>query len=174
MGKAAKPQGRASRWLIASDELVWVFELNRGAAWARWSPIVGCAVRAWRESDPTRVADCDVQVDYALLPLGVPAEAVGSRFDDHRSYFTMVFDHTHDLVADDVRANAFAYMAQDMHDLATRLSTVASLRQAVRQGLFDSGFVDRRLASQFWSSSVPRLRSRRQIRDCSCLLPAGS
>lgn len=76
---------------------------------------------------PGRRRPRDVQVDYALVPPRVPAEAVGSRFDDHRSYFTMVFDHTHDLVADEARDNAFAYMAQDMSDLATRFSTVAAL-----------------------------------------------
>ncbi|MDR2986906.1 MAG: hypothetical protein LBV34_18920 [Nocardiopsaceae bacterium] len=145
IGKVAERRGR-SRWFMSSGELTWVFELDRGAAWSRWTPMLGCDVRAWRDDEGVRrVSECATQVEYAQLPLGVPDEALGSRFDDHRSYFTMVFDHTHDLVDDDVRIRAFEYCAEDMRDLATRLSTLAALREAVQEGTFSSGFVDRRL-----------------------------
>jgi hypothetical protein len=109
--------------------------------------MVGGAVRDWLELDARpAVRDCHVQIEYALMPLGIPGVAAGTRFSDHRSFFTMVFDHKHDLVADDVRREAFAYMASDLRDLAARLITLRALRQAVAEGLFASGFIDRRLA----------------------------
>ncbi|GAA4716206.1 hypothetical protein [Nocardioides conyzicola] len=145
IGEVAERQGRASRWSIATDELLWVFELDRGASWSRWAPLVGCAVRAWHQTDPRRVADCDVVIDYTLMPLGVPPAAVGTRFNDHRSYFTMVFDHTHDLLGPEARLDAFAFMAQEMRNLGAQLSTAEALRCAVGEGMFRSGFVRPRL-----------------------------
>jgi hypothetical protein len=146
IGRVAERRGRASRWHIASRELTWVIELDRGASWSPWALALGCAVRSWRaDDDVPRVAGCDVQIDYAMLPSGVPDAALGTRFDDHRSYFTMVFQHAHDLVDDGERIEAFQYCADDVRGLATRLATVAALRQAVRDGVFASGFVDRRL-----------------------------
>jgi len=146
MGQALARQGRRARWCAESDELVWVFELDRGRAWSPWTMMVGGAVRERLEVEgiPT-VADCHAQIEYALMPSGIPDAAIGTRFNDHRSFFTMVFDHKHDLVPDDVRREAFAYMAADLQELPVRLATLHALREAVTGGTFSSGFVDRRL-----------------------------
>lgn len=135
--------------MVISDDLTWIFEMERGAAWSRWAMTVAAAVRAWMANEPdeagSRANNGHVIVDYALLGSGVPPEAKGTRFDDHRSYFTMMFDHTHDLVTANERSRAFGYMAKDLGRLAHEYATLGALRQAISEVVFHSGFVDRRL-----------------------------
>lgn len=96
MNAAGFERGRGARWVVASDDLFWIFELDRGASWSSWGLVVGVAVRAWRSHDGLpRASEGAVMTDYALLGAGVPPDTSESRFDDHRSYFTMVFDHRH-------------------------------------------------------------------------------
>jgi hypothetical protein len=74
--------------------------------------MVGIVVREWHAGlDAPRHQDGDVMIQYPMLGDAVPPTAAGSRFDDHRSYFTMVFDHHHDLADEDERRAAFAFMA---------------------------------------------------------------
>jgi hypothetical protein len=146
MDAAGMSRARGARWFVTSDELTWVFELDRGAAWSRRAMTVGAAVRAWTGDEAIRRANNGhVVVDYALFGSAVPDEAVGTRFDDHRSYFTMMFDHMHDLVTVDERLRSFEWMAKDLGHLTHEHTTVDALRQAVSVGSFESGFVDRRL-----------------------------
>jgi hypothetical protein len=145
---AASPFERvaAGRWRADTGELIWVFDLDRGRSWAAWSVMVGVVVREWHpELAALRHNNGDVMIDYSLLGSAVPPAAAGSRFDDHRSYFSMVFDHRHDLVGEEERAEAFAFMASDLAAIVGRLPAVADLRAAVAAGQFRSGFVCRQL-----------------------------
>jgi hypothetical protein len=84
-------------------------------------------------------------IEYAMLGEAVPPTAAKSRFDDHLSYFTMVFDHRHDLAGEEERRAAFAFMTGDQARLVQELPTVGDLRAAVAAGLFAHGFVRPRL-----------------------------
>ncbi|MCW2936779.1 MAG: hypothetical protein JWM19_7741 [Actinomycetia bacterium] len=106
--------------------------------------MVGIVVREWHAGLAVpRHSDGDVMVEYSALGDAVPPAAARSRFDDHRSYFTMVFDHSHDLAGEDERRAAFAFMAGNLARLVQELPTVADLRAAVAAGLFNGGFVRR-------------------------------
>ena len=83
-------------------------------------------------------------MDYVLHDSGVPDAAPQSRFDDHRSYFTMIMDHRHTLVPDLERSQAVDFMARDLATLFRRVATLDALASAVRSGEV-GGFVDRRL-----------------------------
>jgi hypothetical protein len=136
----------AGRWRARTEELSWAFDLDRGRSWSAWSVMVGIVVREWHVGLAVpRHNDGDVMIDYSLLGDAVPPAAAESRFDDHRSYFTMVFDHRHDLAGEDERRAAFAFMAGDLARLVGELPTVADLRAAIAAGLFDGGFVCRGL-----------------------------
>jgi hypothetical protein len=107
--------------------------------------MVGIVVREWHpDLAAPRHNDGDVMVGYPALGDSVPPAAARSRFDDHRSYFTMVFDHRHDLAGEDERRAAFAFMAEDLARLVREVSRVADLRAAAA-GLFTGGFVRGRL-----------------------------
>jgi hypothetical protein len=136
----------AGRWQARTDELIWAVDLDRGRSWSAWSVMAGILVREWHGGlVAPRHNDGDVIVEYSALGDAVPPAAAGSRFDDHRSYFTMVFDHRHDLAGEDERRAAFAFMAGDLARHVRELPAVADLRAAVAAGLFDSGFVRRGL-----------------------------
>ena len=127
-------------------ELVWAVELDRGRSWSAWSVMVGIVVREWHAGLVVpRHNDGDVMIEYSALGDALPPTAAGSRFDDHRSYFIMVFDHRHDLAGEDERRAAFAFMAGDLARLVQELPAETDLRGAVAAGLFDGGFVRRRL-----------------------------
>lgn len=105
MDAAGIDRARGARWFVMSDEITWIFEMDRGASWSRWAMTVAAAVRAWLADETgSRAHNGHVIVDYSLLGSGVPPEVTGTRFDDHRSYFTMMFDHTHELVTVDERS----------------------------------------------------------------------
>jgi hypothetical protein len=136
----------AGRWQARTEELIWAFDLDRGRSWSAWSVMVGIVVRQWHGGLAVpRHQDGDVVVEYGVLGDAVPPAAAGSRFDDHRSYFTMVFDHRHDLADEDERRAAFAFMAADLARLVRELPVVADLHVAVTAGVFNGGFVCRRL-----------------------------
>jgi hypothetical protein len=136
----------AGRWQARTEELIWAFDLDRGRSWSAWSVMAGILVREWHAGLAVPGHhDGDVIVEYPVLGDAVPPAAAMSRFDDHRSYFTMVFDHRHDLAGEDERRAAFAFMAGDLARLVRELPTVADLRAAVAAGLFNSGFVCRGL-----------------------------
>lgn len=62
VGQAVARQGRRARCYAESDELVSVFELDRGRAWTPWTMMVGGAVREWLDVDGIpAVAGCHVQ-----------------------------------------------------------------------------------------------------------------
>ena len=139
-------ESRGSRWFSTSRELCWVFELDRGSSWAKLGMLVGVGVRAWLPGNGVaRANDGHLYIEYPLLGSAVPPEAIGTRFDDHGSYFTMAFDHAHDLVSEEERRRAFDFMAADLAELVNRCSTEEELRSAVAAGTFDSGYVDPRL-----------------------------
>jgi len=136
----------AGRWQARSEELIWAFDRDRGRSWSAWAVMVGVVVREWHvDLAVPRSRDGDVMIEYAMLGEAVPPAAVGSRFGDHLSYFTMVFDHRHDLVGEEERAAAFAFMAGDLADLVQELPTVSDLRAVVAAGRFSRGFVRPRL-----------------------------
>jgi len=136
----------AGSWRASTEGLVWAFGLDRGRSWSAWSVMVGIVVREWHAGPAVSGHhDGDVMIDYSLLGEAVPPAAAGSRFDDHRSYFTMVFDHRHDLAGEEERRAAFAFMAGDLASLVAELPTVEGLRAAVADGLFSGGFVRRGL-----------------------------
>lgn len=145
MSAVHQRDGRKARWIVVSDELLWVFELDRAGSWGRWGLMVGCAVRARSSDHPLPVNRCHVQVEYALLSEGVPDEAANSRFNDRASYFTSVFDHTHDRMGPGERRRAFVFMARDVGDVARRISTEAELHLAVSEGYFAKGYVAKHL-----------------------------
>jgi hypothetical protein len=136
----------AGRWQARTEELIWAFDLDRGRSWSAWSVMVGIVVREWHAGLAVpRHDNGDVMVEYAALGDAVPPAAAGSRFDDHRSYFTMVFDHRHDLAGEDERRAAFAFMAGDLARLVREVPMAADLRAAAAAGLFTGGFVHPRL-----------------------------
>ena len=133
-----------SRWYARSAELVWVAQLDRYSA-RPWGLISGAVVRAWSPDDGwPQYADAHLFQDYTLYGGGVPAAAMQSRFDDHRSYFTMIMDHTHSLVSDHERLEAVDFMARDVAALFRRVTTLDALATSVRTKEL-GGWVDPRL-----------------------------
>lgn len=138
------PAGR-SRWFLTSDDLVWVAELDRGSASSPWSLQFGCVVREWLpDASSPGYADCHVSQDYSNHGSIVPPPAASSRFNDHRSYFTLVFDHRHDDITEEERREAFECMAADLAGLFGDTATVEDLAAAVRQETL-GGLVHRRV-----------------------------
>jgi hypothetical protein len=136
----------AGRWQARTEELIWAFDLDRGQSWSAWAVMVGIVVREWHaDLAVPRHHDGDVMIEYAMLGEAVPPAAASSRFGDHLSYFTMIFDHRHDLVSEEERAEAFTFMAGDLAYLIQELPTVSDLRAAVAAGRFTRGFVRPRL-----------------------------
>jgi hypothetical protein len=140
-----------ARWYRPTSELIWVFELDRGRSWASWALMIGIVVRpphrAGEHADngQPHYNDGDLIIGYELLGQGVPPAATASRFNDHRSYFTMIFDHTHDLADEEERRQAFGFMAHDLARWSNRLTTVEGLKAAIDVGDFHSALVTRRL-----------------------------
>ena len=132
----------AGRWQARTDELIWAFDLDRGRSWSPWAVMIGIVVR---ERHPglavPRHNDGEVMIEYPMLGDAVPPAAAGSRFDDHLSYFTMAFDHQHDLISEDERSAAYAFMAGDLARMVRAMPEVSDLRAAVKAGLFARGFV---------------------------------
>ena len=132
----------AGRWQARTDELIWAFDLDRGRSWNPWAVMIGIVVR---ERHPGLAAprhnDGEVMIEYPMLGDAVPPAAAGSRFDDHQSYFTMAFDHKHDLISADERSAAYAFMTGDLARMVRAMPEVSDLRAAVRTGLFARGFV---------------------------------
>jgi hypothetical protein len=142
----------AGRWRARTGELIWVFDLDRGRSWSAWAVMVGVVVREWHPAlAAPRHNDGDVMIEYPMLGDAVPRAAAGSRFDDHRSYFTMVFDHRHDLTSEQERRSAFTFMVEDLARFVRALPGTSDLRTASTAGLFASGFVS------------PRLRQAREV-----------
>ena len=132
----------ARRWQARTDELIWAFDLDRGRSWNPWAVMTGIVVR---ERHPglarPRHNEGEVMIEYPMLGDAVPPAAAGSRFDDHLSYFTMAFDHKHDLISADERGAAYAFMAGDLARMVQAMPEVRDLRAAVKTGLFARGFV---------------------------------
>jgi hypothetical protein len=74
-----------------------------------------------------------------------PPAASASRFNDHKSYFTMIFDHTHDLADEEERLQAFGFMARDVARWSNRLATAEGLKAAIDVGDIHGALVTRRL-----------------------------
>ena len=147
---AMKPQGLdrlgRSRWLHESPDLLWVAEADRGGSWGRWTVQVGAVVKEW-SPDLTRPHASDghlYQADYANLTSAVPPAAMGTRLDDHASYFTAVFDHVASSMSTEERRSALAFMADDIVALFRSISTLDELAASVTNGKV-TGFVHRRL-----------------------------
>jgi hypothetical protein len=136
---------QARQWFAIKPDLLWIFELEPGGH-SSWAMMVGVQPTDGDKSLPSHADECAVYMDYSMLGSRVPDEAVDSRFDDHQSYFTMVFDHRHDLINHGEREGAFRFMAEDLQAYADRIHTRESLLAAVADGMFDKGFVDRALA----------------------------
>ena len=130
-----------SRWTSTSDELLWLAQLDRGASSSRWSLVLAALVHGLDRERPgsQHYRDADYRQEYALHPSGVPESAAQYRWDDHASYFTACFDHSHDLVDEEERARAFAYMAQDVAALFASVRTVQALGDALRDGRLSEG-----------------------------------
>ena len=144
-----------SRWYARSAELVWVAQLDRYMA-KPWGLVLGAVVRAWSPDDEwPQYADAHLIQDYTLYGRGVPAAAALSRFDDHRSYFTMVMDHRHSLVSDHERIEAADFMARDVAALFVRVATLDALVALVRTKEL-GGSVDPRLARLAGDEEVRR------------------
>jgi hypothetical protein len=135
-----------SRWFAIKPDLLWLFELDRGSH-SSWAMMVGVQPTDGDKSLPSHADECAVYIEYSMLGSRVPDEAVDNRFGDHKSYFTMVFDHRHDLINHGEREGAFRFMAEDLQAYAARIHTRESLLAAVADGMFDTGFVDRALGS---------------------------
>lgn len=136
----------ARRWQARTDELIWAFDLDRGRPWSAWAVMAGIVVREWHaDLAALRHHEGDVMIEYPMLGEAVPPATAGSRFDDHLSYFTMVFDHRHALISEQERRAAFRFMASDLVRLVQELPAVSDLRTAVTAGLFSRGFVRSRL-----------------------------
>ena len=133
-----------SRWYSRLAELVWVAELDRTTV-RPWSLVFGAVIRSWSpDIEWPSYPDAHLSQDYALYDSGVPGEAAQSRFDDHRSYFTMIMDHSHTLVSDDERIQAADFMAWDLATLFRRVATLDALASAVRARQI-GGFIHPRL-----------------------------
>lgn len=136
-----------SWWFAIKPNLVWLFELDRESH-SSWAMMVGAQPIAGDKSLPSHANECAVYIDYSLLGSHVPDEAIDSRFDDHKSYFTIVFDHRNDLISHGQRDEAHGFMAEDLQAHADRIQTTASLLAAVADGMFDEGLVHRALDSR--------------------------
>jgi hypothetical protein len=140
-----------ARWYRPTSELIWVFELDRGRSWASWALMIGIIVRAPHRAGENagngqpHYTDGDLIIGYELLGQGVPPAASASRFNDHKSYFTMIFDHTHDLADEQERRQAFGFMARDLARWSNRLATVESLKAAIDVGDLHGALVTRGL-----------------------------
>jgi hypothetical protein len=140
-----------ARWYRPTSELIWVFELDRGRSWASWALMIGIVVRPPHRAGEhagngqPHYNDGDLIIGYELLGQGVPSAASASRFNDHKSYFTMIFDHTHDLADEEERRQAFGFMPRDLARWSNRLTTAEGLKAAIGVGDFHGALVTRRL-----------------------------
>jgi hypothetical protein len=156
--EAMKPQGferlGRSRWLCASPEILWVIEADRGASWSRWAVMVGAIVKAWAPDVASpHASDGHLVTDYAYLTSAVPEAAVGTRFDDHVSYFSQAFDHQYWGMEVDERRAAMAFMADDIAHFCRANATLDDVALLISSGRV-GGFVHRRLR-EYATSSVP-------------------
>jgi hypothetical protein len=147
--EAMKPQaferlGR-SRWLCSSSEILWVIEADRGASWSRWAVMVGAIVKDWAPDIASpHASDGHVVTDYAHLTSAVPEAAVGTRFDDHASYFSQALDHQYWGMEPGERRAAMVFMAEDIARFCRANATLDDVALLVRSGRV-GGFVHRRL-----------------------------
>jgi hypothetical protein len=88
-----------------------------------------------------------VSSDFGLRFLGnsVPAAAEGTRFNDHRSYFTMAFDLDHGLIPDEERWAAVSFAAHDLANLMNSVKTIGDLAGLLQHDILTNAFVSRDL-----------------------------
>lgn len=131
---------------LRSDELIWVVEPERVFKGARWALRLGCLVR---NIDPElttpRENQCHVTSDYEFIGEAVPPAARAGRVSDHASYFALAFDLDHDMISDSERLVAIDFAVSDLREVLGSLMSVDSLLHAVTDGVFVSGFIDRRV-----------------------------
>ncbi len=136
--------GSAYHW--RSDELVWVVEPERRRGEAKWSFRIGCLSRALEPGkESPRENECHLTSDYVFFGDSVPDAAVGTRFDDHRSYFTMAFDLDHDLISDEERRAAVLFAAQDLAKRMGAAKTIGDIAELLRRKILVNAFVHRDL-----------------------------
>jgi len=115
-----------ARSYARSAELIWVVWPQK-ARYSRWFSIdVGLLSRELTPDlmHPT-YDECHFLCDYAFIGERVPEAAKGSRFDDHRSYFTMALTVDDERISDTQRREAVEFAAAD---LGTLTATVTSMQ----------------------------------------------
>jgi len=139
-----KRDGTAYHW--RSEQLIWVVEPERRRGEAKWSLCIGCLSRALEPSEESpHENECHLISEYVYFGESVPEAAVGTRFDDHRSYFTMAFDLDHDLISDEERRAAVLFAARDLAERMGAVRTVDDLAGLLRRKELVNAFVHRDL-----------------------------
>ena len=143
-----------SRWVFETGELAWIIELEKSRYSDRWNVGVGVSLGPTGSRIAPTLNACAIQIGYELLPHGVPASAATSRFNDHRSYFSMVLDLGHDLLSDKERADAVQFMATSLKEMVELATSTEDLARLYRRGNFKAGFVSRKFKEEM-ESLVP-------------------
>lgn len=136
--------GTAYHW--RSEQLIWVVEPERHRGEAKWSFRIGCLSRALAPGkESPHDNECHLMSDYVFFGDSVPDAAAGTRFDDHRSYFTMAFDLDHGLISDEERRMAVLFAARDLADRMGAVGTIDDLAGLLRRKELVNAFVSRDL-----------------------------
>jgi hypothetical protein len=144
--RAAHFERDGSAYHRRSDELIWVVEPERRRGEAKWSFRIGCLSRALAPGiESPHDNECHLTSDYVFFGDSVPGGAAGTRFDDHRSYFTMAFDLDHDLISDDERRAAVTFAAEDLAERMSAVKTIGDLCEFLRRKSLVNAFIHRAL-----------------------------
>lgn len=112
---------------LRSDELVWVVWPKKGRSIPWFCIDVGLLSRELSpDMEYPTYHECHFLTDYAFIGARVPDAAAGSRYRDHRSYFTRVLTLDDDRIDDDERREAIEFAAADLSAIASSVSTLKS------------------------------------------------
>ncbi len=115
----------SARSYARSPELIWVV-WPRKARFSRWFSIeVGVlSTELTPDLEYPTYDECHFLSDYAFIGERVPEAAKASRFDDHRSYFSMALVVDDDRISDTERREAIEFAAADLGTLTSTVTTV--------------------------------------------------
>ena len=114
-----------ARSYARSSELIWVV-WPRKARFSRWFSIeVGALSRELTpDLEYPTYDECHFLCDYAFIGERVPDAAKGTRFDDHRSYFSMALVVDEDRISDTERREAIEFATADLGTLTSTVTTM--------------------------------------------------
>lgn len=108
----------------------------------RWGPHhrieIGCVRRSILDGATPTYTASEFMISYEALSAAVPSSASGTRFADHRSYFTMAFDFSHEALGPEARAEALQFAVDEIRCFVDANPTAKALGRTLRaEGIED-------------------------------------